>query len=1531
MPYANTRSPAQLRSELRNLMGMEDVNLEVFARTPNARAEVRNVLKQYAADQSTQSTPPLRVFDYQEAQLQQLELQRRQLEEDLSRGIIKWLLALIKLPKVQREIDQLVGEMPKGEGPVILKFPTSRAEVRQGIIKKTWERFQPVVIAALVASVFVAWNALWIREMGNNVELGKARARELINIQKQSEQGLITRDQAREATQKVLSRSEARTVTDIEGALKAANGIVEKLRGINQTLTAKDLGKLEQVDANQIVMDQFGIGSEEELIALIEQANYLINFDETMARLEELDTASSMIVLMAQEKMGNTRKLPPVADAKELHSKVKDLTSQLRTLNVALNLLTSQLNKRKGLDGVLRSESRNLSAVEENVIVNGREALVQLKKEFNINVETLIRIAPDQDYLKHFEEEIQSIVGRAPLKRNKFNEFGNIRVGVKRKNEPLLVSEVSFFGVTISYQRGGGSVVRTFTRKDAEILLLNLEKELKRRLESAGNQKSEAVQEALSESAKVIQRLSDSKEREKTASRLLSLKPGSDEGSNFAVRFERNLEEIAGNVPLGGGTFGIGNLTREQVKPFWFGIAKFFRFYPALEYKYTTSFLNIPVVVLHPDQRAELVLNGDTALRLVDRLRQHIDDRRRPSTRSESRVNKWLVRVGIPAAITSIAVVLGYEAVFTKKTVEKEQRPAIEKVERPQELIEKEQQLAIEKIEPMEPAIALRNSIEILREAGFKELSKGSFIKDGVFFIRLGEGEKGYPVQVIFTKLGNVTNGIKAVDIDTKQFNGPSLKLFYKNGGYDVFDPPSGSSANGVVSNGEFDTLYTQEELRSNTPLKDRLVKIGFHEAVPNTGIFERAFGSANVALVYQNEEIVFIGKKTNSVRYQENPRIKAHVKHNDDFDPEGIELQSGPLTYEITPHGRYLFKAWDASVERNFPLKDWQKHTERPNQAGFVIGSINTNQTIDKLTELTGIPMKQIEEVARPGRSSRAGFLDEEESLKTVLRADNTFVRSQGLTHQQLAAPLFYVMNLMEHAGPGADNKESVVFSYKKQKYEASWMRYRGIQTSIFDDHLTSNLDFKVKNIQTGRSLKFSGLVIPYIWRYGFYEGNTPYRVEPSDIIEVFQLKPDRSEARNLSPDILATQLKQNIETAVRFDINTNRAPEGVKVKQGYKVVIKLDTGYSGSLAWIQFNDQKRFNFEHGYEAIFNDKTGELVLEPNQNLQSPNSPEEFQNLEAAVKLYNENSTRSEARELKEVSHVLAADDRPEVQRLLGKRRALIEIMSNPLPDNPEKRRRVIQSREETNWVSLNQVDDELAQLVETAPLGGNLILSSRWLKNGIFDEMNSTLTKEEDNTRSEARQMNNSDEFNETVDFKSIIVLQKTIQEMVNQFNKIFSDVASIQREVGIDTFSDTTIPVIGNLLLMQDGAPELALAVAQMTKSKFMIAIAPNGVDESALAPVRLKLEKEGVELLIVKSYRAARTALLQREKRDKIKLQPHLFLSASDSGLLDKEFWSKVESTVFNQKQIDMMLSAIKEMVNDYKSKLMTAYSA
>jgi hypothetical protein len=177
---------------------------------------------------------------------------------------------------------------------------------------------------------------------------------------------------------------------------------------------------------------------------------------------------------------------------------------------------------------------------------------------------------------------------------------------------------------------------------------------------------------------------------------------------------------------------------------------------------------------------------------------------------------------------------------------------------------------------------------------------------------------------------------------------------------------------------------------------------------------------------------------------------------------------------------------------------------------------------------------------LARPGRLSTAGFLGANDGLVSVLRADNRTVTVLGLTHPDLARPLFHLLNMMQAdidlgrwdmAVHRWHNVASVISHGRTVRVIAG--DTKGGQPSIFADGLDGSSWLELTGEMTVAERAFlkarysrltpremhalvqsltcvkSGDMEPfYITRYGFYEGATPWRTDPVALAFVFGLR---------------------------------------------------------------------------------------------------------------------------------------------------------------------------------------------------------------------------------------------------------------------------------------------------------------------------------------------------------------------------------------------------------------------------------------
>jgi hypothetical protein len=194
----------------------------------------------------------------------------------------------------------------------------------------------------------------------------------------------------------------------------------------------------------------------------------------------------------------------------------------------------------------------------------------------------------------------------------------------------------------------------------------------------------------------------------------------------------------------------------------------------------------------------------------------------------------------------------------------------------------------------------------------------------------------------------------------------------------------------------------------------------------------------------------------------------------------------------------------------------------------------------LDRTRIITGRSIAEITELARPGRLSTSGFLAEDEDIISVLKGDNRFVRNLGLSHTQLAKPLFHVLNLIacnqeqkNHLSYQGHRAQYPHFLYNGKKISVKVEYTRGGQESIFADGLDGALGIEIRReleqqernyldskywhlsrkkredlVKKLSSLFIGEMVMYYVKWYGFYEGHTAWRADPIAIAFIFGMK---------------------------------------------------------------------------------------------------------------------------------------------------------------------------------------------------------------------------------------------------------------------------------------------------------------------------------------------------------------------------------------------------------------------------------------
>jgi hypothetical protein len=192
------------------------------------------------------------------------------------------------------------------------------------------------------------------------------------------------------------------------------------------------------------------------------------------------------------------------------------------------------------------------------------------------------------------------------------------------------------------------------------------------------------------------------------------------------------------------------------------------------------------------------------------------------------------------------------------------------------------------------------------------------------------------------------------------------------------------------------------------------------------------------------------------------------------------------------------------------------------------------------QLVTITGRSLAEIDDLGRPGGLSVEGFLAGDEDIRSVLDGDNRLVTALGLTHPQLARPLFHVWNIVEADAKARrwnmaqhrwERCELLVYNGGEVRLEAH--DTKGGQESIFDDGLEGAFWIEIRRRPTPDEEALlrreyghltperwslllerlgamqTGEIEPhYVQWYGFYEGHTEWRVDPIAIAFIFGLR---------------------------------------------------------------------------------------------------------------------------------------------------------------------------------------------------------------------------------------------------------------------------------------------------------------------------------------------------------------------------------------------------------------------------------------
>lgn len=244
-----------------------------------------------------------------------------------------------------------------------------------------------------------------------------------------------------------------------------------------------------------------------------------------------------------------------------------------------------------------------------------------------------------------------------------------------------------------------------------------------------------------------------------------------------------------------------------------------------------------------------------------------------------------------------------------------------------------------------------------------------------------------------------------------------------------------------------------------------------------------------------------------------------------------------------VTKTGEYLLVP--VTVENGQPYdlfregKGKQLTVDAADFPTLAASGLHSDEELEKTQTITGRSLAEITALGRPERSSGAGFMAGDEDIISVLREDNRLARALGLTHRELATPMYHTWNLvLEQTIASRDNSrpwaDAAYFLYNEKKILFDELSTtKGWQESIFKDEVIGGYHIRIRRdldaeekalinakyshlgegqvqelIQRLTRIHTSEIEPYYIMRYGFYEGHTDYRADPIAIAFIFGLK---------------------------------------------------------------------------------------------------------------------------------------------------------------------------------------------------------------------------------------------------------------------------------------------------------------------------------------------------------------------------------------------------------------------------------------
>lgn len=248
---------------------------------------------------------------------------------------------------------------------------------------------------------------------------------------------------------------------------------------------------------------------------------------------------------------------------------------------------------------------------------------------------------------------------------------------------------------------------------------------------------------------------------------------------------------------------------------------------------------------------------------------------------------------------------------------------------------------------------------------------------------------------------------------------------------------------------------------------------------------------------------------------------IVAHTKNN--------EFTIIPVTVENGEPQNYKKGQWGKGNQLEINSRDFP---------GLANTGLHSDIELNEVSTIGGRSLADITKNGQPGALSTEGFMASDEDIVSVLKGDNALVKRLGLTHSQLAKPLFNIFNLIlvhrkYYLGKIRPYEDIDYIIFNDKNIYLQWGGAKGWQRSIFNDNILGyyeiniwrelnreeiaylNKKYSYLNTNQMNELRKKlshihiGEMVPYyIMGYGFYEGHTAWRADPIAISFVFGIK---------------------------------------------------------------------------------------------------------------------------------------------------------------------------------------------------------------------------------------------------------------------------------------------------------------------------------------------------------------------------------------------------------------------------------------